>query len=164
MGQIHFGAVGQFCIGGDIKEYAADRAAALARERGALAGFVNLGGDIAVIGPDACGRPWSFGIRHPRHADAVIAHIEVARGGLATSGDYERFVMIDGRRYCHIINPRTGQPVQYWRSVSVVGALCIAAGALASIAMLMEVDALPWLRSQGVQFLAVGPDGGLISG
>lgn len=162
---IAFGRPGmEIDFGGIGKEYAADRAAAIAREHGACAGFINLGGDIAVIGPDACGRPWSFGIRHPRKADAVIAHIEVARGALATSGDYERFVMVGGRRFCHIINPRTGLPVQHWQSVSVVDTLCISAGAMASIAMLMEADALPWLRAQGVRFLAVGPDGQLING
>jgi thiamine biosynthesis lipoprotein len=151
-------------FGGIGKEYAADRAAVVAQEAGAAHGLINLGGDIAVIGPPADGAAWSLGIRHPRQPEATLAHVDVTRGALATSGDYERFIMIDGRRFCHIINPRSGQPVQHWQSVSVVGTVCIAAGALASIAMLMEADALPWLRDQGAQFLAVGPDGRLING
>lgn len=146
-------------FGGFGKEYAADRAGTLLVERGIAGGLVNLGGDIRVIGPRADGTPWPLGIAHPRRAGAVIASIAVAQGGLATSGDYERFFELDGRRYCHILDPRSGWPVQHWQSVSVLAPACLAAGALTTIAMLRGAAAHELLRSQGVGFLTVDPQG-----
>jgi len=146
-------------FGGFGKEYAADRAGTLLAEHGIASGFVNLGGDIRVIGPRPDGSAWSFGIAHPRRDGEVIAGIELAQGGLATSGDYERFFEVDGKRYCHILDPRTGWPVQHWQSVSVFGPACLAAGALSTIAMLHGPAAHDFLRSEGVGFLTVGPTG-----
>lgn len=166
---------GQICIpvgmeidfGGIGKEYAADRAAALAQVHGAQTGWVNLGGDISVIGSElgALPRPhWQIGIAHPRSAFSgqMLAHIALSRGGLATSGDSERFIEVDGQRYCHILNPRTGWPVSHWQSVSVVAASATAAGSLSTIAMLKEADAVPWLSAQQVQFLAVDAKGHVV--
>lgn len=146
-------------FGGFGKEYAADRAGTLLAERGMTGGLVNLGGDIRVIGPHADGRAWSLGIAHPRRAGEVIAGIELSRGGLATSGDYERFFEIEGRRYCHILDPRSGWPVQHWQSISVTGPACLAAGALSTIAMLSGPAAHDLLRSQGVGFLTIDAAG-----
>ncbi|WP_280155307.1 FAD:protein FMN transferase [Piscinibacter sp. XHJ-5] len=146
-------------FGGFGKEYAADRAAAVLAERGAAHGFVNLGGDIRVIGPQADGRAWRFGIQHPRREDATIAGIALAGGALATSGDYERYFEHEGRRYCHILDPRSGWPAQHWQSISVVAPLAVAAGAMTTIAMLKGRDALDFLRAQGVGFLAVDAQG-----
>jgi thiamine biosynthesis lipoprotein len=149
-------------FGGFGKEYAADRAAALLVSAGARGGFVNLGGDLRVIGPDAHGAPWRFGIQHPRAADGVIGSIELAHGALATSGDYERFMEIDGRRYCHILDPRTGWPVDAWQSISVVAPVCLAAGALTTTAMLAGAGAEAFLRSQGARYFAVSASGAVI--
>ena len=149
-------------FGGFGKEYAADRAAMLLANEGAQHGLVNLGGDIRVIGPQADGSPWSMGIRHPRAAqndDAVIASIPISSGALATSGDYERFFIEDGQRYCHILNPKTGWPAQHWQSISVVAPVCVAAGAMATTAMLKGSDAVAFLVGQGVSYLAVDADG-----
>ena len=147
-------------FGGIGKEYAADRAQAVLAQAGLRHGFVNLGGDLRVLGPQADGRPWTFGIQHPRRADAVCAQVLLAQGALATSGDYERFFITpDGRRCCHILDPRSGQPVAHWQSVSVIAPLCTAAGALATIAMLSGAAATTFLREQGVAFLAVDPLG-----
>lgn len=146
-------------FGGFGKEYAADRAGTLLAERGIKGGLVNLGGDIRVIGPHADGRAWSLGIAHPRRAGEVIAGIELSHGGLATSGDYERFFEIEGRRYCHILDPRSGWPVQHWQSISVTGPACLAAGALSTIAMLSGQGAHELLRSQGVGFLTIDAAG-----
>jgi FAD:protein FMN transferase len=148
-------------FGGFGKEYAADRAGTLLLEQGIPGGLVNLGGDIRVIGPHPDGSPWSLGIAHPRQAGAVIASIPLHAGGLATSGDYERFFEADGRRYCHILDPRTGWPVEHWRSVSVVAPACLAAGALSTIAMLSGEHARTLLFDQGVRFLTVDGDGKL---
>ena len=142
-------------FGGFGKEYAADRAMAVLADAGQTHGFVNLGGDIRVLGPRADGSAWRFGIQHPRQADATIASVNMLEGALASSGDYERFFELDGRRYCHILDPRNGWPVSSWASVSVTAPACVAAGALSTIAMLKGVDALDFLATQGATCLAV---------
>lgn len=146
-------------FGGFGKEYAADRAAAALATAGARHGLVNLGGDISVIGPQADGKPWSIGIRHPRQPDQTVASISLARGGLATSGDYERFFVRDGKRYCHILDPRTGWPVAHWQSMSIVAPVCVAAGAVSTIAMLKQAEANDFLAAQQVAFLAIDANG-----
>jgi thiamine biosynthesis lipoprotein len=142
-------------FGGFGKEYATDRAAALLLAHGVAHGYVNLGGDIRVLGPQPGGRPWHMGIQHPRKPDTLLAHLPLHDGALATSGDYERFFELDGQRYCHVLNPRTGWPVRRWQSISVVAPLCSAAGAVCTIAMLKEEQGLEFLWDQGLGFLAV---------
>lgn len=148
-------------FGGFGKEYAADRAGTLLAERGVSA-LVNLGGDLRIAAPGAAGpdaAAWSLGIAHPRKPGEVIAGIELTGGGLATSGDYERYFELDGRRYCHILDPHTGWPVQHWQSISVCAPSCLAAGALSTVAMLKGAQAHDFLRDQGVGFLSVDPLG-----
>ena len=94
-------------------------------------------GSFQIIG-DRFGKPWIVGIRHPRERDGVMATIELARGAVASSGDYERFVEVGGRRYGHIISPATGMPVRSLAAVSVVADECVVAGSATTIAMLME--------------------------
>jgi thiamine biosynthesis lipoprotein len=147
-------------FGGFGKEYAADRAAVLLQERNLRHGFVNLGGDIRLIGPRPDGAPWTLAIQHPREPGRALASIAMHEGALATSGDYERyFIGPDGERYCHVLNPQTGWPVRAWRSISVVAPLCLAAGSICTIAMLKGGDALPFLREHATDFLAVDAAG-----
>ena len=148
-------------LGGLGKEYAADRAAQALRGAGVTHGYVNLGGDVAAIGPQPDGRPWLIGIADPRRPGAVVATLPLYRGGLATSGDYERYFEHEGRRYCHILDARTGWPVAHWRSVSVLAPLCISAGACATVAMLLQAEGLDFLQRSGFAHLAVGPDGAI---
>ena len=148
-------------FGGFGKEYAADRAATALEARGVRHGFVNLGGDIRVVGPRADGSTWSLGIQHPREAERTVAGVELDHGALATSGDYERFFVQEGRRYCHILDPRSGWPVTHWQSVSVTSPACIAAGALSTIAMLKGPAALDFLDGQQAAYLAVDAAGHL---
>ncbi len=98
-------------FGGFGKEYATDRAAALLRRAGVRSGHVNLGGDLHVLGPKPDGSPWMIGIRHPRQGTHPLATIPLSEGALATSGDYERYFIHEGTRYCHILNrlPRHAQ-------------------------------------------------------
>lgn len=146
-------------LGGLVKEYAADRAAQACSELGIEAGVIELGGDVRVIGPHLDGSPWRIGIRHPR-ADGAIARIDMHEGGLATSGDYERALVIDGRRYSHIVDPRSGWPIQTYASVSVRAQSCLAAGAAATLAMLTGVAAGGgYLRELGLPHLTVDLDG-----
>jgi thiamine biosynthesis lipoprotein len=146
-------------FGGFGKEYAADRAAALVYGKGVRYGYVNLAGDIRVVGPKIDGSPWMIGIQDPRHKNRTIASIPLYTGALATSGDYERYFEVDGRRYCHIIHPRTGYPVTHWRSVTVVAPLAITAGSFSTIAMLKEEDGLAFLENSGMGYLAVDRHG-----
>jgi thiamine biosynthesis lipoprotein len=147
-------------LGGVVKEYAADRAARLCREVGAEHGVVDLGGDLAVVGPHVDGSPWIAGITSPRTPGSAIARIELGSGGLATSGDYERVMIVDGRRYSHIIDPVSGWPVESFASVSVVAASCLVAGAASTLAMLMGVaHGEEWLDVLGLPYLCVAADG-----
>lgn len=146
-------------FGGFGKEYAADRAATLLQQHGVRHGMVNLGGDIRLVGPRPDDAPWSLGIQHPRDERRMLATLSLGTGALATSGDYERYFELDGVRYCHVLNPRTGWPVGGWRSVSVVAPACLAAGALTTIAMLKGDDALAFLAGQKVGYLAVDASG-----
>jgi thiamine biosynthesis lipoprotein len=146
-------------FGGFGKEYAADRAATLLQQHGVRHGMVNLGGDIRLVGPRPGDAAWALGVQHPREERRMLATLSLGAGALATSGDYERFFELDGVRYCHVLNPRTGWPVQGWRSVSVVAPACLAAGALTTIAMLKGDDALAFLAGQKVGYLAVDATG-----
>ncbi len=143
-------------FGGFGKEYAADRAAALL---GRQSGYVNLGGDLRVMGPQPDGSPWQIGIQHPRRKNEVVATIAIASGALATSGDYERYFELDGRRYCHLLDPRSGYPVDYFQSVSILAPVAIAAGSVATVAMLKQADGVHFLDASGLAYLAIAADG-----
>jgi len=138
-------------FGGIVKEYAADRAATLCLEAGVLHGIVNLGGDIKIIGAHPDGSAWRVGIQHPRDKSKVWKTLKLKTGALASSGDYERCMVIDGVRYGHILNPKNGYPVRHLAAVSVVADLCVVAGSAATIAMLKEKNGEKWLKSLGLQ-------------
>ncbi len=141
-------------LGGIGKEYAVDRSYGVGIENGITHGFVNLGGDLRVFGPRVDGTPWSIGIQHPRKTNAAIAQVKLTSGALATSGDYERFIEVAGKRYCHILNPKTGWPVEGIQSVTVTTDTCLIAGTLTTIAMLFgQKKGRLFLEEQGVQFL-----------
>lgn len=150
-------------FGGFGKEYAVDRAALKLREADIASGLVNLAGDVAVLAPQPDGSPWRVGIRHPRKADALIATLPVFSGGLATSGDYERFIEVDGVRHHHVLDPRTGRSARGFQSVTVHAPSCLVAGSASTIAMLKGRDAgLAWLRELGFAHLCVLDDGSVV--
>ena len=142
--EIDFGGIG--------KEYAVDRAAALAApltERCLL----NFGGDLRALGPRANGRAWQVGIEAVDRLSTASRVVDVYRGGLATSGDSRRYVLKDGRRYGHILDPTTGAPVaDAPRSVTVVADTCTQAGMLATLAMLHGLAAERFLDAQCVRY------------
>ena len=150
-------------FGGFGKEYAVDRAAAVLRDAGVESALVNLAGDLMVLGPQPDGSPWRVGIRHPRQEGALIATLPVMSGALATSGDYERFVEVDGVRHCHVLDPRTGRPARGFRSVTVHAASCLVAGSASTIAMLKgRAAGLAWLRDLGLPHFCVLDDGSIV--
>lgn len=143
-------------FGGVVKEYAADAAALIAGRAGVRHGLINLGGDIRVVGPQPGDEPWPIGIVHPLRTDSAIATTSLMNGALTTSGGYERFVEIGGRRYSHLIDPRTGWPVEGLLSVSVAAEQAVVAGSIASIGLLHAPDnGLEWLERCGAPYLAV---------
>jgi FAD:protein FMN transferase len=149
-------------FGGFGKEYAVDRAAAVLRDHGVAGAFVNLAGDLAILGEQPGGVPWRVGVRHPRREGEVIAALPVASGAVATSGDYERFVEVDGVRHCHVLDPRTGRAARGFQSVTVHATSCLIAGSASTIAMLKGAGAgLAWLRSLGLRFFCVLDDGSI---
>jgi len=155
----------QLDFGGYVKEYAADCVANICRQQGILSGIVNLAGDISVLGPKPNGSPWEIGIRHPRSPETAYAKIEMDSGAIATSGDYERFFIYDNTRYCHILNPKTGYPVQGLASVTVCAESCLVAGTASTITMLKEERGPEWIKNLGLPYLlldqTINPSGSI---
>ena len=141
-------------LGGIGKEYAVDRAAALIAAATPHAALVNFGGDLMATGARRNGRAWAVGVDDPeRTGHAALYKLEFERGGLATSGDARRFVMHEGKRLGHILNPQTGWPVvDAPRSVTVLANSCTEAGTLSTLACLQGLGAAAFLEELGVRF------------
>jgi len=147
-------------FGGCVKEYGADSAAAVLQALGVEHLLVDLAGDMAARGGQGDGSPWRIGIRSPVDAGRAVAGVDLASGGLASSGNYERCIEIEGRRYGHILNPGSGWPVEGLVAVSVTAPQCLVAGSSATIALLQpEAEALLWLEALGLPWLAVDQQG-----
>lgn len=154
----------QIDLGGFGKEYAVDRVATIFLENGVTSALINFGGDVRALGTKPDGQPWQIGIQDPRQLDQCFATLSLSQGALTTSGDYERFFEIDDKRYCHILNPKTGMPVSYWRSITVLAPLASVAGATTTIAMLLQERGLKYLQNSGFAFLAVDHAGEVFQG
>lgn len=107
-------------LGGVAKGYAAGKAAEVLRRHGVKHGLIDAGGNIVAVGQHPEGRPWNVGIRNPRNTGAVLGMVTVSNMAVVTSGDYERYFILNGRRYHHILDPRTGYPAQGMRSVTII--------------------------------------------
>jgi len=141
-------------FGGVVKEYAADAIAALLRQQGIKHGLVELAGDISIVGSQPDNQPWKIGIRNPHKPTDAIATIDIVDGGIASSGNYERYMIIDNKRYCHIINPKTGWPEQGVSSVSVHASTCLVAGTATTTALLLgATQGREWLQASQFQHL-----------
>lgn len=139
-------------LGGIGKEYAVDRAASLV---GPLsdACLINFGGDLRALGAGRDGQPWRIGIESVDQRDHARHAIELFQGGTATSGDARRYLLKDGKRYGHILDPTNGWPVPGApRSVTVLAETCTQAGMLATFAMLRGPDAEAFLTEQEVRY------------
>ncbi len=118
---IRYGKAGvRVDLGGIAKGYAVDQGIDKLKACGIRMAMVSAGGDTRIIG-DRQGRPWMTAIRDPRNAKASAVLIPLSDTAISTSGDYERYFMEDGKRYHHILNPRTGKSADTCRSVSVIG-------------------------------------------
>ncbi|TNF37298.1 MAG: FAD:protein FMN transferase, partial [Gammaproteobacteria bacterium] len=124
-------------LGGLGKEYAVDQSAMLIAQFTDASALVNYGGDIVVTGPRHKNQPWTIGVDDPdKTGEHAIGQVQLMHGGLATSGDARRYLLKDGVRYSHILNPKTGWPVpDAPRSVTVIADTCLEAGMLSTFAM-----------------------------
>jgi len=163
-------------FGGIVKEYAADAVAALLKSVGVEHGLIDLGGDIHVLGPDIDNKPWSVAIRSPQTPSKLkksleynveqthplnvkkpqaLANISMTHGGLASSGDYERNFIVKGKKYSHLLHPKTGWPVHGLSAVSVWCEQCVMAGTIATISMLKQDEGITWLNELGIAYVAM---------
>jgi thiamine biosynthesis lipoprotein len=127
-------------FGGIGKGYAADQAKKILLGLGYENGLVNASGDMCAWGFRADGQPWHVGIVDPDNPEAVIADFDLVNSAVATSGTYEKFILIDGKRYSHTIHPKTGLPVQGVKSVSVFAPFAELADALTTPIAVMGVE------------------------
>lgn len=106
-------------LGGYAKGYALDRAAAILRAQGVRNALINIGGNVMALG-DKAGKPWRVGIQHPRQP-WPLATLDLRDGeAIGTSGDYQRYFEVDGKRYCHLLDPRTGRPADQAQAVTIL--------------------------------------------
>ncbi len=143
-------------LGGIGKEYAVDRAILRLCERNRASVLVNFGGDLRVSGPRPGRRPWIVGVEHSRADQTPPLVLEIYEGAMATSGDAHRFLVRDGRRYGHILDPRTGWPVDHApRSVTVASVTCTEAGIFSTLGLLYGAEAERFLEQQGGRYWCV---------
>jgi thiamine biosynthesis lipoprotein len=128
-------------FGGIGKGYAADKAKALLVQEGVQSGIVNASGDLITWGMQADQQPWTIGIAHPDNARSAFSWLNISDRAIATSGNYEKYVVIDGKKYSHTINPKTGMPVTGIKSVTIISPYAEIADAMATPVMVLGVKA-----------------------
>ncbi|MCX5693319.1 MAG: FAD:protein FMN transferase [Candidatus Omnitrophica bacterium] len=151
-------------FGGIAKGYAVDRAKDVLVSKGIKNGLVNLGGNIFALGSAPGRKSWKIGVQDPRNKGRLLRSFELTDRAISTSGNYERFFEIGGKRYSHIMNPLTGEPCQGIISVTVAADSAEKADALSTAIFVMgEEKGLNFARSiKGIKVLILKEDGGLI--
>ena len=130
----------QVDVSGIAKGYAVDRAIQILRDAGIQNALVNAGGDIYALGSPPGKKSWRIGIRHPLDSADLLGILELRDKAVATSGDYENFFQVDGKRYCHIMDTKTGWPVEDIMSVTIVADSSAEADALATAVFPLGAD------------------------
>nr|HPM42468.1 FAD:protein FMN transferase [Candidatus Omnitrophota bacterium] len=143
-------------LGAVAKGYAVDRAAKVLKDLGIQNAVVSAGGDMYCMGMRSKEKRWKIGIQHPRDRSKVINNITVIDKGVDTSGDYERYFTIAGRRYSHIIDPKTGMPIgDNIVSATVVAPDSMMADVFATALCVSGKDGLEIARSNGVDAMLI---------
>ena len=127
-------------FGGIGKGYAADRARTLLQNEGVKDGFVNAAGDLTTWGNQPDGKAWTIGIANPDAKHYPFSTLQISDSAVATSGNYEKFVVIDGNKYSHTIDPKTGLPVTGIKSVTIISPHAEVSDALATPVMIMGTE------------------------
>ena len=140
--------------------YAADVAMKRIQALGIRDAMIDMSGDVLVAGLRD-GKPWKVGVQHPRRAGEFLAVLPVTNRAVSTSGDYERFFIKDGRRYCHIIDPHTGRPAELCQSVTILAPTLATADALTKgVFILGPAKGIEFVETQrDVEAIVVGADG-----
>jgi FAD:protein FMN transferase len=150
-------------LGGIAKGYIADRAVEQLKKEGTVSGIVAVAGDIRAFGDKPDRRPWRVGIRNPRQSgsdDEIMAMIELRDMAISTAGDYERFFIVDGNRYHHILDPKTGHPAKACRSVSVIAGEGVSADSYSTAVFILGPEkGIEVLRKMGFEGLIVDEHG-----
>ncbi len=128
-------------FGGIGKGYAAEKAKALLQQNGVENGIVNAAGDLTAWGLQANGKQWTIGVANPNNANLPFASLQISNMAVATSGNYEKFVIINGKKYSHTINPLTGLPIRGIKSVTIISPNAEIADAMATPVTIMGVHA-----------------------
>ncbi|UEQ78141.1 FAD:protein FMN transferase [Chryseobacterium arthrosphaerae] len=128
-------------FGGIGKGYAAEMAKRILQQRGVVSGIVNASGDLTTWGNQANGKPWTVGIADPDNSKQPFSYMNITDMAVATSGNYEKFVVINGKKYSHTINPKTGMPVSGVKSVTIFCPNAEIADAMATPVSIMGIDA-----------------------
>lgn len=147
-------------FGGIGKGYAAEMAKAVMQHAGVNSGVVNASGDLTAWGFQPDGKPWTIGIVHPDAAHLPFSYMNITDMAVATSGNYEKYVIIDGKKYSHTINPRTGLPVKGIKSVTIISPNAELCDALATPVTIMGVEAGIHLINQlkGIECVVIDDD------
>ncbi len=127
-------------FGGIGKGYAAEQAKKILKQNGVTSGIVNAAGDLTAWGLQPNGNPWTIGIADPNNKHHLFSWLDITDMAIATSGNYEKFVMINGKRYSHTIDPKTGLPVEGIKSVTILSTNAELADAMATPVMIMGVS------------------------
>jgi thiamine biosynthesis lipoprotein len=128
-------------FGGIGKGYAAERAKIILKQKGVQSGIVNAAGDLTAWGLQPNGEEWTIGIADPNVAKHPFSYLSITDMAIATSGNYEKFVMIGGKKYSHTIDPKTGLPVSGIKSVTIISPNAELADAMATPVMIMGIKA-----------------------
>lgn len=142
-------------FGGIGKGYAADKAKLLLQQKGIKSGVVNAAGDLAAWGHLPGGRPWTIGIADPDSKEHPFSQLAIPNMAVATSGNYEKYALIDGKKYSHTIDPKTGFPVSGIKSVSIICPSAELADAMATPVMVMGIRAGLDLINQMTQIACI---------
>ncbi len=147
--------------GGIAKGFIVDRAVDFLIGRGVPYGIIDAGGDLRCWGTKPRKRPWVIGVQNPRHTDSIIGRLLIDRpAAIATSGDYQRFFIKDGKRYCHIMDPSRGRPADKVMSATVIGANAAETDAMATAVCVLGVKkGLELLRKNGMDGIIIDKDG-----
>ncbi len=128
-------------FGGIGKGYAAERAKQVLQQQGVQSGIINAAGDLSAWGKQPDGNPWTIGIADPESIDQPFSYFNITDMAVATSGNYEKYVMIDGRKYSHTIDPKTGYPVSGIKSVTIICPNAEIADAMTTPVIIMGIKA-----------------------
>jgi thiamine biosynthesis lipoprotein len=128
-------------FGGIGKGYAAERAKFMMQQAGVKSGVVNASGDLTTWGQQLNGEKWTIGIVNPSQANEIFSYMNVSELAVATSGNYEKYILIDGKKYSHTINPKTGLPISGIKSVTILSTNAEIADAMATPVMIMGIEA-----------------------